>query len=118
MTAVGVGRTRNTQESASGRADPDADSYLLNTATMLSPARCKLARSLAARTVLLQRRHLSALPPTIRHILALPPSAVPLEARGWVRSVRKQKNVAFAVVADGSAARGLQVVMSPEQAKK
>lgn len=29
---------------------------------------------------------------------------------GWIKSVRKQKNVAFAVLTDGSSAQGLQAV--------
>jgi asparaginyl-tRNA synthetase len=35
---------------------------------------------------------------------------------GWVRSVRKQKRIAFAHVGDGTTARALQAVLKPEQA--
>lgn len=37
---------------------------------------------------------------------------------GWVRSVRKQKQVAFAHIGDGTTARPLQAVLKPEQAAK
>ena len=37
--------------------------------------------------------------------------------RGWVRSVRASKSVAFVVLNDGSTLHSLQVVMTPEQAK-
>ena len=36
--------------------------------------------------------------------------------RGWVRSVRVQKHVAFVAVSDGSQLAPLQVLCSPEQA--
>ncbi len=39
----------------------------------------------------------------------------PLSVSGWVRSVRKQKRVAFVQLYDGSTARDLQVVTTPEQ---
>ncbi|KDQ19915.1 hypothetical protein BOTBODRAFT_83896, partial [Botryobasidium botryosum FD-172 SS1] len=54
------------------------------------------------------RRAVSTLPPTIRHILAQQPSEASLQAHGWVKSVRKQKRVAFAEVSDGSSVKGLQ----------
>lgn len=37
---------------------------------------------------------------------------------GWVRSVRRQKRVAFAVVGDGSTVDSLQAVLKPEDASK
>jgi len=37
---------------------------------------------------------------------------------GFVHSVRKQKRVAFAAVADGSSLQHVQVVMNPTQAEK
>ncbi|KAK8182991.1 hypothetical protein BKA81DRAFT_325879 [Phyllosticta paracitricarpa] len=39
-----------------------------------------------------------------------------VSVNGWVRSVRKQKRIAFAAVGDGSSLAPLQVVMSPELA--
>ncbi|KAK7521682.1 hypothetical protein IWZ03DRAFT_323994 [Phyllosticta citriasiana] len=39
-----------------------------------------------------------------------------VSVNGWVRSVRKQKRMAFAAVGDGSSLAPLQVVMSPELA--
>ncbi|KAF8654697.1 hypothetical protein AX16_003448 [Volvariella volvacea WC 439] len=57
------------------------------------------------------------LPPTIRQLLSPRPGgaeAATTEERitvhGWVKSVRKQKNVSFAVITDGSTAKGLQTV--------
>jgi aspartyl/asparaginyl-tRNA synthetase len=38
--------------------------------------------------------------------------------KGFVRSIRKQKNVAFAVVGDGTSLDALQVVLSPDQAQE
>ena len=58
----------------------------------------------------------SCLRPTIQQILAAPGNA-PVEVHGWVRSIRKQKRVAFAAVGDGSCPDGLQAVLSPELAK-
>ena len=37
---------------------------------------------------------------------------------GWVRSVRKQKRIAFAAVGDGSTISSLQAVLKPEDAAK
>ncbi|GJE99581.1 asparaginyl-tRNA synthetase [Phanerochaete sordida] len=55
---------------------------------------------------------LSSLPPTVRQLLApgTPSSSAPIQVHGWVRSVRRQKRVAFAVVSDGSSTEGLQAV--------
>jgi asparaginyl-tRNA synthetase len=39
----------------------------------------------------------------------------PVSVAGWVRSVRRQKRVAFVSVFDGSSARDLQVVVDPEK---
>ncbi|KAI0748077.1 asparaginyl-tRNA synthetase [Daedaleopsis nitida] len=68
---------------------------------------------------MLARRFLSttaSLPPTIRQLLASPPpsssSAAAIEVNGWVKSVRRQKKVAFAVISDGSSDAGLQAVFA------
>jgi asparaginyl-tRNA synthetase len=37
---------------------------------------------------------------------------------GFVRSIRKQKRVAFATIGDGSTISALQAVLTPEQAKE
>ncbi|KDQ58723.1 hypothetical protein JAAARDRAFT_155325 [Jaapia argillacea MUCL 33604] len=54
----------------------------------------------------------SILPPTIRQLLSpshvVPPT--PIEVNGWVKSIRRQKNVSFAVITDGSERKGLQTV--------
>lgn len=40
------------------------------------------------------------------------------EVNGWVRSVRKQKKIAFAALGDGSTLDSLQAVLKPEQVEK
>ena len=53
------------------------------------------------------------LPLTIRQILASgKDTATKVHVHGWVKSVRRQKNITFAVVNDGSCASGLQTVLS------
>lgn len=65
---------------------------------------------------MLARRCFSSatLPPTIRQLLASPPppSAASIQINGWVKSIRKQKKVAFAVISDGSSDSGLQAVFT------
>lgn len=41
-----------------------------------------------------------------------------LTVNGFVRSVRKQKRVAFAAISDGSSYEALQAVLTPDQAKE
>ncbi|KAJ7180674.1 hypothetical protein C8R46DRAFT_1173201 [Mycena filopes] len=50
------------------------------------------------------------LPPTIRQILASPEVGETVAVTGWVKSIRKQKRIAFGVLSDGSSAVGLQAV--------
>jgi len=45
------------------------------------------------------------------------PTGCPVAVRGWVRTVRAQKQMAFVVLSDGSTLTGLQVILSPELAK-
>lgn len=53
------------------------------------------------------------LPPTIRQILSSgKDTASNVHVHGWIKSVRRQKNVTFAVVNDGSCASGLQTVLN------
>ncbi|KAG7085718.1 hypothetical protein E1B28_003262 [Marasmius oreades] len=69
------------------------------------------------RTTLL-RRHLTAspytLPPTIRQLLSSTTYNSSNEANvtvtGWIKSIRRQKRVSFAVVSDGTTSAGLQAV--------
>jgi len=44
--------------------------------------------------------------------------ACEISLNGFVQSVRKQKRVGFAAVADGSSLQSVQVVMNPTQAEK
>ncbi|KAF7370596.1 Asparaginyl-tRNA synthetase [Mycena sanguinolenta] len=50
------------------------------------------------------------LPPTIRQILSATKVDEPIAVTGWVKSIRKQKNIAFGVLSDGSSPMGLQAV--------
>jgi asparaginyl-tRNA synthetase len=53
-----------------------------------------------------------SLPPTIRQLLAEPPQTESnTVVSGWIKSIRKQKNVSFAVLTDGSSTTGLQAVL-------
>lgn len=54
------------------------------------------------------------LPLTIRQILASGQDSASKvhDIHGWIKSVRRQKNVTFAVVNDGSCASGLQTVLN------
>ena len=64
---------------------------------------------------------------SIASLLARPPASASLgveqssggtiRVNGFVRTVRKQKRVAFAAVGDGSSLESLQVVLNPEQAE-
>ena len=46
--------------------------------------------------------------PLIREILSLPPESQTVTVRGWVRTVREMKNLAFIEVNDGSCLAGIQ----------
>ncbi|KAF9267249.1 asparaginyl-tRNA synthetase [Marasmius fiardii PR-910] len=65
------------------------------------------------RTTLL-RRQLTALPPTIRQLLSSTPKhaedGVHATVTGWIKSIRRQKRVSFAIVNDGTTSAGLQAV--------
>lgn len=63
----------------------------------------------------------SALPPTIQQLLSPRASnsiRSKVEVNGWVKSVRRQKRVAFAVITDGSSAEGLQAVFTNTELAK
>ncbi|KAI9028092.1 asparaginyl-tRNA synthetase [Phycomyces nitens] len=56
---------------------------------------------------------------TIKSLLASnQPKDSQVLLRGWVRSVRKQKQVCFATVNDGSTLKGIQAILSEDDAKK
>jgi asparaginyl-tRNA synthetase len=65
---------------------------------------------------------LAALPPTIKQVLSSYSNKGHHEhehaittVHGWIKSVRRQKNVSFAVVNDGTTLKGLQAVfLQPE----
>lgn len=55
---------------------------------------------------------------TIKNILENSTIDEKVEVHGWIRSVRIQKNVSFAMVNDGSSLKGLQAILTAEAAKK
>ncbi|KAL1742617.1 hypothetical protein HDZ31DRAFT_65807 [Schizophyllum fasciatum] len=51
------------------------------------------------------------LPPTIKELLGSDISQeTSISLNGWIKSIRKQKRVSFAVISDGSSAKGIQAV--------
>ncbi|KAF4615079.1 hypothetical protein D9613_002853 [Agrocybe pediades] len=53
-----------------------------------------------------------SLQPTIKQLLSHPVSSQETTiVSGWIKSIRKQKNVSFAVITDGSSPQGLQAVL-------
>lgn len=55
---------------------------------------------------------------SIATILARDAPVEDAEVHGWVRSVRKQKKIAFAALGDGSTLDSLQAVLKPEQVEQ
>ena len=55
---------------------------------------------------------------SIAAILARDAPIEDAEVHGWVRTVRKQKKIAFAALGDGSTLDSLQAVLKPEQVEK
>ena len=57
-----------------------------------------------------------AFPPTIRQLLApgYTGQKAQIQVNGWIKSVRRQKNVEFAVISDGSSTNGLQAVFKKD----
>lgn len=62
--------------------------------------------------------NLTRLGSTIRQLLTSKSSEGTIDVYGWIKSVRLQKRVAFAMIHDGTTPRGLQVVFQdPTHAK-
>jgi asparaginyl-tRNA synthetase len=55
---------------------------------------------------------------SIATILARDAPVENAEVHGWVRTVRKQKKIAFAALGDGSTLDSLQAVLKPEQVEQ
>lgn len=76
---------------------------------MLAPARAGWARialaTVPARTLSIAAHLAAPVPPTAAD------DAPAITINGWVRSCRKQKNISFAVVNDGSNVQGIQAVV-------
>lgn len=53
---------------------------------------------------------------SVRSVLSTENKDVTL--RGWIRSVRKQKSVSFAIVNDGTTLKGIQAVLTEQDAEK
>lgn len=77
---------------------------------------------IAPRIIVVQKRWMSSSRlPRIADVLAKdaqPQQPEHITVNGFVRSVRKQKHIAFAAIGDGSSYDSLQAVMSPIQADK
>jgi uncharacterized protein (UPF0305 family) len=85
----------------------------IRSATAVSSARLFSTTTESATTVLKR----------VRANEALEPTEDPVVVKGWVRTIRKQKTVAFIQVNDGSNLKGIQCVLSitddmDEQTKK
>ncbi len=72
------------------------------------------------RGILLQRAFTTSVPQcggkTVAHQIDCKVDTEEVSVKGWVRSVRKQKRVAFAAVSDGSTLESLQAVLRPDDA--
>ncbi|ORX61550.1 asparaginyl-tRNA synthetase [Hesseltinella vesiculosa] len=55
---------------------------------------------------------------TIRGLLNDKPAADPVTIRGWIRSVRQQKQLSFANINDGSNLKGIQAILTGSDASK
>lgn len=55
-------------------------------------------------------------PKTIAELLERGSAAENVQVDGWVRSVRKQKRIAFAAIGDGSSLDSVQAVLKPDDA--
>ncbi|KAH9975369.1 hypothetical protein BGW80DRAFT_1436562 [Lactifluus volemus] len=65
-----------------------------------------------------QRLISSRLGKTVRQVLASKPDKETIQVHGWVKSVRLQKRIAFAMIHDGTTSKSLQVVFQdPKYAK-
>jgi hypothetical protein len=77
----------------------------------------KLCVAVQVSSMLLRRcASTTKLPLTIRQLLSSPQvtsQEIKVQVNGWIKSVRRQKNVTFAVINDGSCASGLQAVLKP-----
>jgi asparaginyl-tRNA synthetase len=86
------------------------------------PSRTRICASVKRHTVHGYSSSAVALPtissllyPQNRQPLSGESSGNPVTVQGFVRSVRKQKNVAFVALGDGTTLKPLQVVLSPDQ---
>lgn len=59
----------------------------------------------------------ASLPLTNREFLKSPQQSQSVTVYGWIKSVRKSKNVAFADVSDGTSGTPISVILSPTDAK-
>lgn len=62
-------------------------------------------------------RFYTALPLSNKAFLENPTSSENVTINGWIKSVRKSKNIAFADISDGTVGTSLPVVMAPDLAK-
>lgn len=64
-----------------------------------------------------QLRFVSSLPLTNNEFLKNPKESQTVTINGWIKSVRKSKNVAFADISDGTSGIPISVILTPEDAK-
>ena len=53
---------------------------------------------------------------SVAHLLSAQSEAQDVDVHGWIRSIRRQKKITFAVVGDGSTTSAIQAVLKPEDA--
>ena len=85
--------------------------------------RAHYVTNLALRSFSSRQRSFIALPTTIAKLQEFDSKSEHYGAKhvalhGYVRSVRKQKNVAFAALYDGTSLDAVQVVLRPDQAER
>ena len=79
---------------------------------------CFSCSSSMTRHKFVSHRNLTQLGGTIRQVLASNSNAGTINVHGWVKSVRVQKRIAFAMINDGTTQKGLQAVFrNPTDAK-
>lgn len=78
----------------------------------------RLCQNQARRLYSTQRQQCLFPTRTIRSLLDTTQDNGNVAVRAWIRSVRKQKQVAFANINDGSSLKGMQAILTPEQAER
>jgi asparaginyl-tRNA synthetase len=64
------------------------------------------------------QKPIGALNSTIKQLLRGDSLGTKVVVKGWVRSIRKQKNICFANVSDGTTLPGIQAILKEDQTHK